>query len=142
MTTAEQPPVQRPAPAPDTLTQFYWDAANQQKLMIQRCQSCRKYVHPPRDNCTFCLSDQLAPEEVSGKATLYSWSVAGQAFHPYFADKLPYVYATVELDEQPDLRIVTNIVDADPESLKAGMPVEVTFSEIEPGLTLPFFKPA
>jgi hypothetical protein len=68
--------------------------------------------------------------------------VAEQAFHPFFADKLPYVYAVVELEEQPGLKMVTNIVDVPFEQLEAGMALEVTFREVAEGLTLPLFRPA
>ena len=40
---------------------------------------------------------------------------------------VPYVIAIVELDEQADLRIATNIVDCEPDSVHIGLPVEVRF---------------
>jgi uncharacterized OB-fold protein len=129
-------------PAPDAVTQFFWDGAAQHKLMILQCQQCQKFIHPPRPVCRFCLSTDLAPKEMSGQATLYTWTIPEQAFHPFFADKLPYVYATVDLVEQPNLRMVTNIVDCPQEDLEAGMSLQVTFAEISPGLTLPYFRPA
>ena len=135
----QQAQVAPPAPAPDALTQFFWDATAEHKLAILQCSSCKKFIHPPRPVCRFCLSTELAPTEVSGEAVLYTWTIAEQAFHPYFADKLPYVFATVNLVEQAGLRLVTNIVDVPHDELAAGMSLAVSFREVAPGLTLPMF---
>jgi uncharacterized OB-fold protein len=126
----------------DPTTRFFWDGAARGELMIQRCRSCGSYQHPPRPVCHVCLSTELAPEQVSGRATLYTWTVAEQVFHPWFADKIPYAYATVELAEQAGLRVITNIVDADPYSLEAGMELVVAFRELSPEVTIPVFRPA
>ena len=129
-----------PVPAQDPLTKFYWEGAKQNKLMILQCSNGH-YIHWPRPICRFCQSIVLAPKEVSGRGTLYTYTVAYQAFHPYWADKLPYVYALVELEEQKGLKVVTNIVDCPEDKLQVGMPVEVVFTEVVPGVTLPLFKP-
>jgi hypothetical protein len=142
MSDAAQQPKQfpPPVPVPDPQTQFFWDAAAEHKLMIQQCDECKTLIHPPRPICRKCLSTDLTPVEVSGRARLYAWTVAEQAFHPYFADKLPYVYATVELEEQK-VKLITNIVDCDIDALRVDMPVEVTFDPITDTITLPKFRP-
>jgi uncharacterized OB-fold protein len=129
-------------PAPDPLTKFFWDGLKEHKLMILRCQSCGHYIHWPRPVCRFCLSTDLAPAQVSGKATLYSWTIAVQPFHPFFVDKVPYVIATVELVEQKNLKMVSNLIDCPEEKIRAGMPLQVVFKEVAPGFTLPLFRPA
>ena len=139
--TAMESKVAMPRPEPDELTRFFWDGVNQHKLLIQRCQDCGVYVHWPKPICTKCLSANLAPSEVSGRGVLYSYGVAMQAFHPGFADKLPYIIAVVELEEQKDLKLVTNIIECPEEEVSVGMPVEVVYREVEEGLTLPLFKP-
>ena len=139
---SEQPAVAPPMPVADELTQFFWDGAARQELLILQCTACGTFLHPPRPVCRSCLSTDVAPKQVSGRATLYTWTVVEQAFHPFYADKVPYVYATVELVEQPGLRLITNIVDGAPDELQAGMPVEVTFQQVSPDLTLPLFRPA
>jgi uncharacterized OB-fold protein len=136
---SEIPP---PLPLVDDVTRFFWDGAARGELLILRCRACLRFVHPPRPVCPFCFTDDLAPEAVSGQATLYTWTVAEQAFHPYFADKLPYVYATVELPEQPGLRVVTNVVECPFAELRAGMPLEVVFTALSDELTVPQFRPA
>ena len=90
--------------------------------------------------CRFCSSTDLHWAPVSGKCTVYSYTVTVQPFHPFWADKVPYVVATIELAEQPHLHFVSNIVDCDPSEVAVGMPVEVTFLTVAPDLTLPVFR--
>lgn len=127
---------------PNELTQFFWDGVAREELWIQRCQVCGHYIHYPKIICRYCQSRDLAGERVSGNATLYSWTIATQPFHPFWVDKIPYTLATVELAEQPRLMFLTQIVECQEEELEAGMPLEVTFVELSPKLTLPFFRPA
>jgi uncharacterized protein len=136
-TTALEPP----RPEPDEITRFFWEGVDQHRLLILRCNSCRHYVHLPRDVCPFCLSTDLSPGEVSGRGVLETFTIPLQPFHPWFRERVPYVLAVVELDEQEDLKLVTNIVDTAEESVRCGMRVHVVFREISPGLTLPLFVP-
>lgn len=121
------------------MTQFFWDGCKARKLMILRCQGCGHFIHYPRPVCNRCLSTDLAPEEVSGQATLYAYTVTMQAFHPYHVDKLPYTVAVVELAEQPGLRLTTNLVDVPDAALKTGMAVKLVWREIAPDLVLPMY---
>ena len=141
MTQQEAAPLP-PMPVPDPLTEFFWDGVKQHKLMILQCQSCSRFIHYPQPVCRFCLSTDLAHKQVSGSASLYSWTVTVQPFHPFWIDKVPYVLAKVELIEQDGLRMVTNIIDCPEDRLKLGMSLEVVFKEVGPGLTLPLFRPS
>jgi uncharacterized OB-fold protein len=129
-------------PAPSALTAFFWDAARAGRLEIQRCNNCARYQHPPEPVCHYCLSFDLGSGEVSGRGTVYSYEIATQAFHPYFADKIPYVIAVVELDEQPGLRLLTNLVDFPEEVLAVDARVQVQFRALTTEISLPVFGPA
>jgi uncharacterized protein len=128
----------RPPPWPDATTSFFWDAASKGRLMIQRCSACGYLQHPPDVICTECQQSELEPLEVSGQGHLYSFAVAERAFHPGFVSHLPYVVALVE---QPGLRLFTNVVEADPDRLWVGMPLEVVFEKRD-NVWLPQFRPA
>jgi hypothetical protein len=130
---------EKPVPEPDALTSFYWEAAASGHLLIQRCESCQHFVHPPDVVCPGCLSEALVPTPVSGRGTIYAFTVARQAFDSAFSDSIPYVLAIVELEEQVGLRMLTNIVDADIEELTSQLPVEVTFED-RTGYKLPQFR--
>ena len=79
--------------------------------------------------------------QASGRGTVYSFSIARQGQErPEFRDVGPYVLAYVELEEGP--RIITNIVDCEPESVKIGQKVTVVFHDTGKGISLPRFRPA
>ncbi len=133
----------KPEPHPDEANRFFFEGGSDGRLRIARCQSCGYYVHPPSIVCPRCLDEELVPEPVSGRGTLYSWVVARQAFATAFLDELPYVLAMVELEEQPGLRVLTNIVGVPKtgEGLEIGIPVEVTF-ERRGEWYVPMFRPS
>jgi uncharacterized protein len=124
------------------LTAFFWDGARRGELWIQRCRACGTFIHLPRPVCRNCRSFDLAGERVSGRATLYTYTVTMKAFHPFFVDRLPYVVATVELAEQPGLMLLTNLVDVAEADIRIGMDLEVGFEALSPALTIPVFRPA
>ena len=131
----------RPILPPSEITQFFWDAAREHRLVIQRCDDCGRYIHWPQVRCPNCASERLSPSQVSGRGKVYSFCIVHHVFFPTFADIVPYSLAIVELDEQPGLRMLTNIVDCPNDALRIGMAVEVTFED-GAGYTLPQFRPA
>jgi uncharacterized OB-fold protein len=132
---------QRPLPVRDDLNRHYWDGAQHGKLVLLRCPACATFVHPPtHDTCPSCRHEGLQPVEVAGKGTVYSWSVMHSGGNPGFEDKRPYVVLIVELDEQPGLITIGNLVDAAADDLAVGAPVEVTFEKIDDEVTLPQWR--
>jgi len=128
-------------PVGDATSQFFWDGCQQDQLLIQQCNNCGIYTHWPRPMCRHCLSFDLSPKQVSGRGTVYTFTICRQSFHPWFHDKLPYVLAVIELVEQPGLRLVSNIIDIPVDDVRVGMEVEVHFDHIDDDLTLPMFRP-
>ncbi|HXA28417.1 MAG TPA: Zn-ribbon domain-containing OB-fold protein [Candidatus Angelobacter sp.] len=133
---AARPP--RPLPELDLWNRAFWTGGAEGRLMIARCASCGYWLHPPGPVCPECLSREVGAQEVSGRGTVNTFTVNHQPWHPAFAT--PYVIALVELDEQPQLRLVTNLVDCDPAQLRIGMPVEVCFEQVE-DVFIPLFRP-
>jgi uncharacterized protein len=143
MTTAELPASvigseQRPLPQPDPMTEFFWEGARNHRLLILRCEHCGRYNHWPRPICRFCHAETLVPSEVSGRGTIWSYTVVCYSYHPGM--KPPYVLAAIELDEQPGLRMVSNVIDCGEDELAVGLPVEVVFQDVAPEVTLPLFR--
>lgn len=131
-----------PLPQPDAISQFFWDGLSRQELHIQRCADCGRYIHYPKPACRYCLSTNLAGEPVSGRGTLYSWTLAVQAFHPFWTGRIPFLIATVELEEEKGLMFASQLVDCVESDLRIGLPVEVVFESLTPELIVPFFRPA
>ena len=130
----------RPVPAPDDVSRFYWEAAADHRLVLQRCRACHKMQYPPEICCVHCQAEEFDAAETAGRGVIYSYSVVDRPLHAGFVDALPYVVALVELDDQPGLRILTNLVDVPAQAqLRCGLPVEVTFEE-RGSVTLPQFR--
>lgn len=130
----------RPRPRPDDTSRFYWDGAAEGRLLLQRCRSCGQMQFPPDVCCVHCQSDQFDHVEVSGRGRIYSYAVVDRPLHAGFVDAVPYVVALVELEEQPGLRLMANIVDTPAGTeLACGLPVEVVF-EKRGEVTLPQFR--
>ena len=130
----------RPQPDPDDTTRFYWEAAADRRLVLQRCRSCDKFQFPPDVCCVHCQSEEFEHVALSGRGSIYSYATVDRPLHAGFVDALPYVVALVELVEQPGLRVLTNIVGTAPGTeLHCGMPVEVDF-EVRGPVTLPQFR--
>jgi uncharacterized OB-fold protein len=123
----------------DSDSRPYWEGLARGELRIQRCRTCAKAVFYPRAICPHCHSDQLEWIAASGKGTIYTYTVAHQAFGA-FAEDVPFVVALVELEE--GARMMSRIVDAPRERVSIGAAVEVTFEKGtgEDDLTLPYFR--
>lgn len=135
------PDYDKPLPEPNQFTKSYWEAAKRHQLAIAKCSACGRLNHPPKPVCRFCQSDKLAPQVVSGKGTIYSYTVTHYPYHPGFVKNGPYPVVLVELEEDPRVRIVSNLVDYTPGQLKVGEPVEVVFDDVTAEVTLPKFRP-
>ena len=131
----------RPLPVADDLSQPFWEAAKQQRLVVQRCRECGYFNHPPRPACDACQSQQLQFEPVSGRGTIYSFTVMHQPNIAGFEDQIPYINILVELEEQPLLFMVSNLPASDLDKIKIGGQVEVSFEEVDPDTALPQFRP-
>lgn len=128
---------EKPLPQIDDLSRPFWEAARRRELVLQKCQECGHYRHPPGNTCPRCLSDKLEWVKASGQGTVYTWTVFHQVYHRAFARDVPYAVVVVELAEGP--RLVTNLVGVRAEDITVGMPVEVVFEDITPEITLPKF---
>lgn len=120
--------------------EHFWRGGAAGELRFLHCGACDHYVHPPAPRCPLCLGAGLAPRAVSGRARLHTWTLNHQPWIPGFDP--PYVVAIVELEEQPSLRLTTNLVGCEPAAVRIGMPLRVVFEAREDGVFLPLFEPA
>ncbi len=127
----------RQLPAVEGDSAFFWTAGAQGRLLICRCLSCEHYIHPPLPRCPSCAG-AVAPHPVSGKARVASYTINRQQWVQGLA--VPYVFAAVELEEQPELYVLTNVTRCPVEDVYIGMPVEVCFEQQEE-VFLPLFQP-
>ncbi len=116
---------------------FFWTGGATGRLLVLRCGACGRWIDPPVTECPAC-GGEPAPAAVSGRGRVFTYTVNRYPYNP--AVPLPYVIAIVELVEQDDLRLLTNIVNCDPERVAIGMPVRVLFEQHD-DIYIPLFEP-
>ena len=130
-----------PFPVPDDLTRPFWDAANKGQLVMQKCAKCSAYQHPPQAKCHACGGEpQWTP--ISGKGTVFTYIIDYRNEVPGFDG--PYVFAFVNPDESKDdeVRLTGNVMECDVKDVYIGMPVEVFYKDVKPGIAMPQWRPA
>lgn len=128
----------RPAPKPTPTTQAFWDGAKAGKLMLQWDPVARKYQFWPRANSVRTGKRNLQWKETSGRGSLYSFTVTHVATQG-FEGKTPYVIGLIELDE--GVRIIANLLNVTPESVKIGMRLRVAWETIGDDVAYFAFEP-
>ena len=135
-------PDEMPMPAANAETIGWWEAAANHRLVVQRCTQCGATRHPPGPVCPRCRAMTSEWATVPGTGTVFTYTVVRQAFIPSLSDKLPYIVIAVELDGAHGVRMVSNLVDVEPEEVSVGMSVEVVWEDMGPELAVPRFRPA
>ena len=125
--------------SPSAEGEFFWKLGATGRLHLQRCNDCGRFNHPPGPVCPICHSRDLAPAPVSGRGTIATFTINHKEWIPGFEP--PYVFALVELEEDPTVRIGTNIIGCPNEDVTIGMPVKVEF-EKNGEWFVPLFRPA
>jgi uncharacterized protein len=129
-----------PYPIPEYGTEAYWEACNQERLVMQRCTACHKFRWHPAPICIHCQAEGFAWAPLSGRGRVYTWTVITHPIHPAAFAKVPYVVVEVELDEQPGLRMLSNLIDVDPDKITFNAPVTLGFVTHPVGQKLPVFR--
>lgn len=129
----------RPLPVPDHESAEFWGRVAAHALALQRCLACRAFRFYPRALCPECLSDRAEWVPVSGRGTVYSFTVCYRPASEAFAAATPYIVALVDLAE--GVRLLTNLVGCAPAEARVGMPVALGYDDAD-GVTLYNVSPA
>ncbi|MGH2793144.1 MAG: Zn-ribbon domain-containing OB-fold protein [Actinomycetota bacterium] len=129
-------------PPPVSLdTAAFWDAAKEHRFVLQRCEDCERFQHPPGPVCHRCRASNLIWSDVEGRGTVYTYTWVHKAFVPALQELLPYAVAVIELSSAERTRFVSNIVDVTPDTLTVGLPVELVWDDYAE-LSVPRFRPS
>nr|WP_206024673.1 MaoC family dehydratase N-terminal domain-containing protein [Rhodococcus sp. 14C212] len=128
----------RPRPAINADNAFWFEAAREHRLVIQRCTACGTLRHPTGPMCGQCRSLDWDTVDAAGRGTVYSFVVNHHPRIPGF--EYPLVVATIELEE--GTRLIANMTGVEPHAVEIGMAVELDWIDADPELTLPAFRPA
>jgi acetyl-CoA acetyltransferase/uncharacterized OB-fold protein len=128
----------RPLPVVTPWNRFYWTSGSDGRLRFRSCAACGALQHPAGPTCRDCGFDHLDFREVSGRGVVQSRTTNHQQWSADFP--VPYSVAVVAIDEDPRIRLTTNIVGCDPDDVHVGMPVRVVFEQAD-DVFLPLFEP-
>jgi acetyl-CoA acetyltransferase/uncharacterized OB-fold protein len=131
-------PVPRPLPQITPENAFFWHAGEDGTLRFQQCGSCLRLRFPIAPVCPYCLSPDTVLASVEGTAVVVGWTVNYQQWTPSMPP--PYVIAVVAIDEDPTIRLTTNLVGVDPDEVHLGLRVRVVF-EHHDDVWIPLFEP-
>ena len=118
---------------------LFWKGGADGKLHFPQCRQCQYIVHPPAPVCPQCHGRELGETTVSGEGTVATFTINYQPWVPDM--QVPFTIAIVALNEQDDLRLMTNIVNIPPEKVEIGMRVSVVFEVCDEDIYLPLFEP-
>jgi uncharacterized OB-fold protein len=123
----------------DPITEPFWQAAKERRLVALRCGDCGHFRMPPTPFCPQCQSQNRDYHELSGRGEVFSFAVVhGFPGRP----EITLVGAVVSLPDAAEARLVTNVVGVDPGQVYIGMPLTVDFVDIADGWRVPVFHPA
>jgi len=138
--TVEVDQIYRIPPLLTDLNREFWIGGEVGELRIWRCRTCDEWLHPPSPVCRKCHSTDVGFDVASGRATVSTFSINHYQWSAQ-AGRDPYVIAIVELEEDPGLRLITNIVGCGVGEVRIGQRVQVIFRSFD-DVWLPLFEPA
>ena len=121
-------------PVPDELSQPFWDAVNQKRLVLQNCTACNQLQYPPQPTCQVCDSAaELEWKEVVGRGHIATFIVIEDGRLNRRMPDQPYNLALITLDADPSVNFYSNLPGVPPYEVPVGAEVEVIFEEVAPG---------
>jgi uncharacterized OB-fold protein len=132
-----------PVPKPDPARgdEEFWAALKRHELMVQFCKRCGTRQMEPECVCYNCQSFDLGWQKVAGRGRIYSWIRPWYAAHPTLREFGPYLVVLVELDDDPSVRMVGNLLGDAQQEIKIGAPVEAAYEDHpQEGFTLVHWK--
>ena len=135
-------PNDMPPPLADAETLPWWQAAAEHRLVVQRCTGCGHFRHPPGPACAECRSLDSEWVELPGRGRVYTYTIVHRPVSAAQAGQLPFIIAVIEPEGADGVRLMSNLVEVDPEAVEIGLPVEVVWEDMGPELSVPRFRPA
>ena len=120
----------------DFTIQSYLEFIQNKKLMGSKCKNCGELYVPVRKLCTKCNTADMEWQEMSGEGELAAFTSITVGT-PYFIEKgydrkRPYCFSVIKLKEGPMVSAqLVGVNEADPDNIKIGTPLKVTFLENE-----------
>jgi uncharacterized OB-fold protein len=128
--------VKRILPSPTPLSEPYWQGCRDGVLRLQHCSGCGRYQFYPRNLCSHCSGRELVWRDASGRGRVATFTVVRRGVSPAY--EAPYIVALIDLAEGP--RMMSWLVDTEPEDVVIGAPVTVDFEAWSDDVSMPVFR--
>ncbi len=120
------------SPVPDEIDKPFWDACNQDRLVLQHCDACDRFQHPPERSCAECgLSGSLSWRQVGGSGTVYSYAVIYDTPIAMLQEDQPYTAAVIDLDDAPGINMISHLPGTPVDDIPIGAPVRLVFEKTQ-----------
>lgn len=121
------------SPVPEAQDAEFWRACNEGRLLLQYCQQCEAFQHPPEATCAGCqTSAHLTWREVSGAGSIHSFAVVYDTPIAVLQPAVPFNVAVIQIDDAPSVNMLSHLPGTPVDEVPMGAQVELTF-ETTPG---------
>lgn len=124
-----------PAITPDNAA--HWEALTEGILLIQECGGCGRPRFPIAPVCPGCGGSAWSWREASENGTVFSFVRQHKSYLPEFEDLMPYVVATIQLEEGP--RMFARLIGTDVQP-RIGQAARMVVEEWPCGRCVPAFE--
>ena len=101
------------------------------KIVVQKCEGCGQFQHPPDEVCGSCQGSEFGWCECSGEGRVESVAVVHHALRPSLKAHVPYAVVVVSLDDVPGAHAIGNVLGTPASDVAIGQRVRAVFEEFE-----------
>ena len=119
-----------------TITQVsapFWAGVEEGTLRIQRCDACGRRRFYPAEACPYCAAQGSHWVDLSGRGSVYSWTVVHRSVDSHWQALAPYAVAIVEIEEEAGVLLPGLLRGVSPPDIRAGMKVAASFAATQDG---------
>lgn len=118
-----------PVLEPDGLSAPFWNGLRADRLLLQRCNACRRFQWGPEWICHACLSFDLGWEQADPVGEIFSWTRVWHPTHEALKAHGPYLVVVVELPACDRVRILGNLLGDPLQAVRVGARVHGVFEQ-------------
>ncbi len=116
------------SPIPDDIDKPFYEAANEDRLVLQYCAADDGWQYPPQPDCAQCGSaGDLSWRPADGRGTIYSYAVIYDTPVASLQSDQPFNCAVIELDQCPGIKFMSHLPGTASGEVPIGAPVQVIF---------------
>ena len=119
--------MRKQSPVPTEFDKPFYDACNEERLVVQNCGACNRFQFPPRLMCSKCGNPSVEWRQVSGRGRIQSRVVVYDSPVSTLIPDQPFNVATIALEEEPEAIMLSHLPGVPVDRVPIGAAVEVIF---------------